>query len=170
MSNGNFKHLNRLNLYIYSIMFYMYKYNLMWQLLRMEIKQTSLDNKLEKLLCFYQQYPSKENQDRIINYLKGLYISNKHPNILQCIDQIKSITSNVQDVDIDINNVRTQDLVKLYKDLYNRNNKWLKNNYRNKDLNDFLCLLYNELYNRNIIVKKNFDIIPQDKSTHKFIF
>jgi hypothetical protein len=73
-------------------------------------------------------------------------------------------------VDIDINNVCTQDLVKLYKDLYNRNSKWLKNNYRNKDLNDFLCLLYNELHNRNIIVKKNFDIIPYGKSTHKFIF
>ena len=76
----------------------------------------------------------------------------------------------MQDVDIDINNVCTQDLVKLYKDLYNRNSKWLKNNYRNKDLNDFLLLLYNELHNRNIIVKKNFDIIPHDKSTHKFIF
>jgi hypothetical protein len=58
----------------------------------------------------------------------------------------------------------------LYKDLYNRNSKWLKNNYRNKDLNDFLYLLYNELHNRNTIVKKNFDIIPVDKSTHKFIF
>ena len=116
MSNGNFKHLNRLKLYKYLIMFYVYKYNLMWQLLRMEIKQTSLDNKLEKLLCFYQQYPSKENQDRINNYLKGLYVSNKHPNILQCIDQIKSIIPNVQDADIDINNVCTQDLVKLYKD------------------------------------------------------
>ena len=170
MSNGNFKHLSRLKLYKYFIMFYMYKYNLMWQLLRMKIKQTSLDNKLEKLLYFYQQYPSKENQDRINNYLKGLHISNKHPNILQCINQIKLIIPNVQDVDIDVNNVCTQDLVKLYKDLYNRNNKWLKNNYRNKDLNDFLYLLYNELHNRNIIIKKNFDIIPHDKSTHKFIF
>jgi hypothetical protein len=148
----------------------MYKYNLLWQLLRIKIKQTSLDNKLEKLLCFYQQYPSKENQDRITNYLKGLYISNKHTNILQCIHHIKSIIPNAQDVDIDINNVCTQDLVKLYKDLYNRNSKWLKNNYRNKDLNNFLYLLYNELHNRNTIVKKNFDIIPVDKSTHKFIF
>lgn len=148
----------------------MNKYNLRWQTLRISLKQVPLQHKLEAVLNFYNKYKSQANQERTINYLKGLYISVKDPTILQFINLIKNVKWNQKDTDINISDVDTKQLTKLYRDLYNRNRKWLNNNYRNKALNDFLELLYNELTVRQITVKKNFDIFPTGKSVHKFIF
>ena len=148
----------------------MYKYNLMWQLTRMDMKGASLDDKLAAMLQFYLDYPSLENQDRVVNYLKGVYVNCKETKVLDYIAAIQAVSATMPDTDISIDGVPTKQLTLLYKDLFSRNKKWLKTNYRNSDLNDFIERLYTELTKRDVELEKNFDIIPEGKSTHKFIF
>ena len=151
------------------------KYNLRWQLARAKNKKEKfLKNKLDNIVSFLYDYPSVENKDRILNYLNGLELGYKdllsRDTVRRCYNQISKFKPTEKDADISIKIVDTVDLLFLYKDLYKRNEQWLKNNYRHKEQNKFLEKLYKELKFRNIKVDKNFDIVPIGKPSHRFIY
>ena len=50
----------------------MNKYNLNWQLTRVQNRKLSLTDKLHKIRIFLSAYPSPENKERVLNYLLGL--------------------------------------------------------------------------------------------------
>lgn len=149
------------------------KYNILWQLTRVQNKkEKNLEFKLQNVLAFLYRYPSAENKERILNYLKGLKLGYKTKNdiIDKCFNEINNIETSNKDIDIPLFSVDSEKLLYLYKDLYQRNEKWLRDNYRNFELNEFLIKLYKELQKRNVKVNKNYDIYPKEKSKHKFIF
>ena len=151
-----------------------YKYNLNWQLARINNKKVDLSTKLYNMRNFLNKYPSIENKERVLNYLKGLELGYKtleqRAMVRSTYNLLRDKVCNNKEVDISIENVDNKQLMTLYKDLYNRNEKWLKDNYRNTDLNEFLEYLYLELNKRNIKVDSNFNILPTSRSTYKFIF
>lgn len=151
-----------------------YKYNLNWQLARINNKKVDLSTKLYNMRNFLNKYPSIENKERVLNYLKGLELGYKtleQRAMVRCTyNLLKDKLCNNNDVDISVENVTDKQLTILYKDLYNRNEKWLKDNYRNTHLNEFLEYLYLELNKRNIKVDSNFNILPKGRNTYKFIF
>lgn len=150
------------------------KYNLNWQLTRVQNKKLNLSEKLYKIRIFLSAYPSLENKERVLNYLKGLELGYKtiqeRSMVHSTYNFLKEKECNEPDVDINIENVETKDLKILYKDLYNRNQKWLDNNYRHESQNKFLEKLYIELEKRGEKLQKNFDIYPTGKSKQKFIY
>ena len=152
----------------------MNKYNLNWQLTRVQNKKLNLSDKLYKIRIFLSAYPSLENKERVLNYLKGLELGYKtiqeRSMVHSTYNLLKEKQCNEPDVDINIENVETKDLKILYKDLYNRNQKWLDNNYRHEGQNTFLEKLYTELEKRGEKLNKNFDIYPTGKSKQKFLY
>ena len=152
----------------------MNKYNLNWQLIRVENKKLSLPDKLHKIRIFLSAYPSPENKERVLNYLKGLELGYKTLEqkcmVISTYNLLKEKECKETDIDIDIKNIKTKDLLFLYKDLYKRNEKWLNNNYRHEEQNKFLEFLYRELEKRGEKVDKNFDIYPAGKNKQKFIY
>ena len=152
----------------------MNKYNLNWQLIRAENKKLSLSAKLHKIKIFLSAYPSPENKERVLNYLKGLELGYKTLEqkcmIISTYNLLKEKECKETDIDIDIKNIKTKDILFLYKDLYKRNEKWLNNNYRHEEQNKFLEFLYRELEKRGEKVDKNFDIYPAGKNKQKFIY
>ena len=151
-----------------------YKYNLKWQLVRAKNKKVKFIDKLNNVKNFLYNNPSIENKERVINYLKGLYLGYKTVKEKAIINDLISILKNYEptkiDTDISVKEASTQDLLILYKDLYLRNQKWLSNNYRNIELNDFLKILYKELIKREQNVDKNYNIYPKGPCKQKFIY
>ena len=111
---------------------------------------------------------------RILNYLKGLELGYKTLEqkcmVISTYNLLKEKECKETDIDIDIKNIETKDILFLYKDLYKRNEKWLNNNYRHEEQNKFLEFLYRELEKRGEKVDKNFDIYPAGKNKQKFIY
>lgn len=151
-----------------------YKYNLRWQIRRISNKKIDLMSKLQSMLFFIEAYSSNENKERVLNYLKGLKLAYKteaEKNLIQEIyDKIDKMSCISVDDDIKMEDVDTETLITLYKDLYKRNAKWLKKNYKNKDLNSFLEVLYNELLARNEFMDKNFDTPVFGDPDFEFLF
>ena len=152
-----------------------YKYNVLWQLVRVQNKKEKyLQNKLHNVMAFLYRYPSAENRERVLNYLEGLALGYRdallRDAVYHCRDEAYRFKPKEKDVDIPLYSVDTDKLILLYNDLYKRNAKWLENNYRNIDLNHFLIDLYNELQKRSVNVDKNFDIYPKGKPKQKFLY
>ena len=152
-----------------------YKYNLLWQVVRIRNKKFKrLQDKLHNVTGFLYKYPSPQNKERVLNYLEGLALGYKDIDsrlvIYYHIGAIEKFKPTSIEEDTIFLFVDTKDLLSLYKDLYKRNTNWLKGNYRNKDLNEFLEGLYIELKRRGIDVDKNFDIYPTGISRYKFIY
>jgi len=152
-----------------------YKYNLLWQLVRMQNKKIKrLQDKLYNVTMFLHKYASAQNKERVLNYLEGLALGYKDVDsrciIYYHINMLRGFTPTDIEQDIPLFSVNTKDLLSLYKDLYRRNANWLRNNYRNTDLNEFLEKLYIELDRRDVKANKNFDIYPTGVSRYRFIY
>lgn len=152
-----------------------FKYNLLWQLVRAKNKKEKLlKNKLDNIASFLHSYPSVDNKDRILNYLNGLELGYKdllsRDTVRRYYVQVSKFKPTGEDTDVSIKTIDTPDLLFLYKDLYKRNEQWLKNNYRHKEQNKFLEKLYKELKSRDIRVDKNFDVAPVGRSSHRFVY
>jgi len=128
---------------------------------------------------FYNKNFNLQNKTRIINWIKGLIITKKYNNILN--EKLKFYKKTNPIIQIEENNfilISDSKKIEIYKDLYKRNIKWLKNGYINKDLNDFLLSLYNSILLKEKIVKFNNKILNEInyikenniKNKHKFLF
>ena len=123
------------------------KYNIQWQLTRTNLKKIkNIEEKFLILEEFYNKNFNLQNKIRIINWIKGLIITKKYNNILN--EKLKFYKKTNPIIQIEENNfilISDSKKIEIYKDLYKRNIKWLKNGYINKDLNDFLLSLYNSI-------------------------
>lgn len=142
-----------------------------WQLVRVSNRTKELTDKIQTILDFYFEFPNWQNKDRALNYLKGLNMAVKSEDVTKAFVKIQNSAETMkEDTDIKIQNVSTEQLLILYKDLLKRNKQWLKGNYRNYDLNMFLKDLYEELTARGEILERNYDRFPKGKTTHRFIY
>ncbi len=156
------------------------KYNIQWQLTRTNLKKIkNIEEKFLILEEFYNKNFNLQNKTRIINWIKGLIITKKYNNILN--EKLKFYKKTNPIIQIEENNfilISDSKKIEIYKDLYKRNIKWLKNGYINKDLNDFLLSLYNSILLKEKIVKFNNKILNEInyikenniKNKHKFLF
>lgn len=156
------------------------KYNIQWQLTRTNLKKIkNIEEKFLILEEFYNKNFNLQNKIRIINWIKGLIITKKYNNILN--EKLKFYKKTNPIIQIEENNfilISDSKKIEIYKDLYKRNIKWLKNGYINKDLNDFLLSLYNSILLKEKIVKFNNKILNEInyikenniKNKHKFLF
>jgi len=156
------------------------KYNIQWQLTRTNLKKIkNIEEKFLILEEFYNKNFNLQNKTRIINWIKGLIITKKYNNFLN--EKLKFYKKTNPIIQIEENNfilISDSKKIEIYKDLYKRNIKWLKNGYINKDLNDFLLSLYNSILLKEKIVKFNNKILNEInyikenniKNKHKFLF
>jgi len=139
------------------------KYNIQWQLTRTNLKKIkNIEEKFLILEEFYNKNFNLQNKTRIINWIKGLIITKKYNNILN--EKLKFYKKTNPIIQIEENNfilISDSKKIEIYKDLYKRNIKWLKNGYINKDLNDFLLSLYNSILLKEKIVKFNNKILNE---------
>jgi len=114
-----------------------FKYDLEWQFFRNSLKNKKEPQKRIMIENFLSNSPSNEDKERLINYTKGCFykeaITAFYINLIENTPalQISKPVKNLYDYSI-------KERKLLYKDLFNRNKKWLKKGYFNKDLNLFI--------------------------------
>ena len=139
------------------------KYNLKWQIVRSQIKGSSvlLDQKLKKVNDYFDSEKTIDAYERVLNYLEGLQLGYKGK-VPDAVDLIQKEIDKYRQMN-------TDDLLKepdgfitfkdaskydfdtrytLWKDLFLRNKKWLQNGYHQKEINDFMDVL-NNLFQQN---------------------
>ena len=170
------------------------KYNLKWQMIRASIKgsDTTLEEKLSKVNSYFNEEKTIDAYERVLNYLEGLQMGykGKDPdavNIIQNeIDQYRSI--NTAELTKEQNGFITfedatkysfKDRYNLWRDLFIRNKKWLEKGYIQKEINDFMDILYhlfkqnNEELDRAYSYEKLQQLRKEagtKENTHKFFF
>ena len=97
------------------------KYNLNWQLTRVQNKKLNLSDKLYKIRIFLSAYPSPENKERVLNYLKGLELGYKtieqRAMVRSTYNFLKEKKCIEKDIDINIENEKQKILkycIKIY--------------------------------------------------------
>ena len=170
------------------------KYNLKWQMIRASIKgsDTTLEEKLAKVNSYFNEEKTIDAYERVLNYLEGLQMGykGKDPdavNIIQGeIDRYHSI--NTSELTKEQNGFITfedatkysfKDRYNLWRDLFIRNKKWLEKGYIQKEINDFMDILYrlfkqnNEELDRAYSYEKLQQLRKEagtKENTHKFFF
>ena len=185
-------------MYIIQLYFYIMKkskditkYNIDWQIIRVQAKQEkNIINKLNLVYNWFLNNQSIDNRERIINQIEGLSKAYKDFQRLIIIEEIdkyfglnklpkeNNYISSVEE----IKKYSDKDLFILYKDLFGRNKKWLKNNYIEEEINEFMeniaFVLFESLeytkrlesyYSELNNLKTNI-ILRGLKSTHKFLY
>lgn len=164
------------------------KYDNEWQLTRMRAKDVSTpQEKIDIVLDYLNKEKTSDAWERVYNWLEGLERGYRNNNAdavtlinsyLSMLQQAKNNYIKKQDKTIGFT-AGTPELVKLYKDLFVRNSKWLKKGYINTELNTYMDSIENEIKTRNEIASlgdypnklKQLRIDAQDKeNTHKFLF
>ena len=168
------------------------KYNLKWQIVRSKIKGSgvSVDDKLKYVEQYFNEEQSIDSYERVLNYLEGLSLGYKNKDnttynyILHFIEKFKKI--NINNLRKETNDFITpeesvnysyKERLDLWKDLFIRNKKWLEKGYNQKEINDFMDVLYtsfkNELIPSNYSYGKLLNLRSDaDKmdNTHRFIY
>lgn len=140
------------------------KYEINWQVVRfLAKKEKNVEKKLKIVNDFFINNLSIDNKERCLNWLEGLAMSYRKKNegaivlISQEVNTINSIVVDNKEQDYSeediINNIskyNTEDLVGLWKDLFKRNEKWLKKGYIHEEQNNFMDILFNAINSINL--------------------
>lgn len=134
------------------------KYDIDWQMVRAKVKgqKTPFDDKLKIVKDFWTQYPTLDNQERILNWLEGLrmgYIASHNNSAINSIDKemenYKNEVTSKKEEDLtdqeQIDKIKKYDFdsrLGLWKDLFKRNENWLEKSYNHKEHNHFMDLLW----------------------------
>lgn len=148
-----------------------YKYYTYWQIQRVRAKDLkTTEDKLNQMELFLLKESTMSNLKRVINWANGLNLTVKDPKIDEFKKEILSRRYNYQaDREESFDSFEKDDLMKLYKDLKRRADKWAKNHYYNCDLLGYLQKL--ALYlGENISELIDRSLHDKEKSTHKFLF
>ncbi|MFA5754284.1 MAG: hypothetical protein WC905_02955 [Patescibacteria group bacterium] len=170
------------------------KYNLKWQIIRSNIKgpSISLHSKIKAVSDYFNSEKTIDAYERVLNYLEGLqmgYIGKNQKAVDQIEQEIyKYREMNTSEMLKEPNGFITfndaikysfKDRYNLWKDLFIRNRKWLKNGYIQKEINDFMDILYRLFQQNQEIIDKSYSYetleqLRMDASkktnTHKFFF
>lgn len=137
------------------------KYNLAWQLLRVSIKGSKIDydEKIEKVVIYFEQKKCLQRYERVYNYLEGLYRGYKaarRSDKMLVIDatltylraqkpHLKMVEEEADNWDCLSDKEMKKIGVMLYKDLHHRGKRWLENGYTHTEQEAFMDKLYNAL-------------------------
>lgn len=142
------------------------KFDVEWQIIRSSIKgqKTSFDEKIEKALDYLERKKSIDAKERVMNWLEGLRMGYKASKSFEKIKVIDDLLGKIKERKMDLkeDEITSVDWVeelskfdassklKLWKDLYTRNAKWLKNGYLNEELNEFHMILTDDLEKNHV--------------------
>jgi len=156
------------------------KYDLDWQIVRASVKGSKMDvyAKLDRVIDFYNTHTSKENWERVVNWLEGLALGYKKQTTLYTLNAFHSVNELLKvfkKIDIDklesiesINDFSKYTFEQryvLWKDLLIRTKNWAKNGYIHQEQLDFCNALWNsftyeeEAKISSYYAKETFDII-----------
>jgi len=166
------------------------KYNATWQIVRSSIKgsKSSLEEKLSKVKSYFNDNKSEDRWERAVNWCEGLIMGYKAAKNDVAINRIMEEIESYNDRSLYGREGECRDNVfllegygyserlRLWKDLYKTNTRWLKKGYYHKECNEFMddmVRVFN-LYGEDIW---RYDILLdlREKSkeldnTHKFFF
>jgi rhamnogalacturonyl hydrolase YesR len=172
------------------------KYDPDWQIIRSQIKgpKTSLEDKLKSVKNYFDEKPSQERWERVVNFLEGLamgYKAAKNQEAISRINQEIKIYGDQEDFSKENTDPKTQyskllsypfeQRLTLWKDLFKTNKKWLEGGYFHKEANDFMDMLYSTFtelqeqkfipdnYSHDKLISLRIDSKDKD-NTHKFFF
>jgi hypothetical protein len=171
------------------------KYDPDWQILRARIKgpQTPLKQKMSEAHAYYKLLQTVDAKERVMNWLEGLSMGYKasgdNQSILDIAQELvwyneqtpskKEQELSSADISTSLQRYSYANRLILWKDLFKRNEKWLKNGYFHKEHNDFSDLLYQSFIDNKEQIPDNYsktkldDLKKQSEktaNTHKFFF
>lgn len=170
------------------------KYNIKWQLLRLSLKgpSISMPNKIKYANRYFDSEKTIDAYERVLNYLEGLQMGYRYRNpdaanrIQQEIDRYCSMDTqsllkepNGFITFEDASEYSYTDRHNLWVDLFIRNKKWLERGYFQKEINDFMDVLYKLFTHRKETstmfysyekLKQLRNEAKRKTNTHKFFF
>lgn len=170
------------------------KYNLKWQMIRSKIKGPSvpLKDKIKTVREYFDSEKTKDAYERVLNYLEGLMLGYKGKNedavaqIAQEIMEYYKIDTNklLKERDSfitfeDATKYSFEERYDLWKDLFIRNKKWLEKGYFQKEINDFMDVMYQLFKKNNENLDKAYSIERLEhlrkeaegkENTHRYMF
>jgi hypothetical protein len=153
------------------------KYDLDWQIARVKQKDhKTIEDKLEAITEYFFAHLNKADRERVLNYLVGLSMAYKGEDrltILQVKDELAQIpVSNENRYSVDLDKYSDDEIDRLAKDLFVRTKKWLDKGYDNREINEFLLLLYSHIDAEDKIEKLQAlrKVAAGKENTHKFFF
>lgn len=158
------------------------KYDLNWQILRVNLKNLNLKDRFNSLYLFFNENKTEENCIRILNYLEGVKISSSfkediEKELFYYKQELNKNLIKEEIINLDFKKYSFEDKFKLFKDLFNRNKKWLLKGYYHKDQNSFLNTLLYDLLKEDFMMekyKKSLEELQKNcsfiENTYKFIY
>lgn len=166
-----------------------YKYDIDWQVVRAKLKTIKdISAKIDFVKSFYETYPTDTNKERILNWLDGLlivkslniqdkfFLENYAQELKVTNPTIKGINSR-KAKDQNFSKYPNTDLELLFSDLFIRAKKWLGSGYINKEFDEFMVELMNNIepsspkietqLNQYKELKERAKFLP---NTHKWIY
>jgi hypothetical protein len=119
------------------------KYDVEWQFFRNSLKSKKESQKRILIKNFLKESSSLENKERLVNYIKGCFYD--EPLLIFYINLIEKTQTKPPNPPKDFCDYSSSERIALYRDLFNRNKKWLTKGYYNKDLNLFIDKLSESL-------------------------
>jgi len=124
------------------------KFIIDWQIVRIKSKGVTVNEKYDLLLKYFNIDNDINKFYRILNYIKAYDVSTRNGDVFSEFIQslFDNINYNSNDSHIcDIKDYDKDILLKLYKDLTKRNDKWTSSGYVHVKQNNFLSKLSNHL-------------------------
>lgn len=171
------------------------KYEPEWQMIRVKIKGPTvpLDDKLRIARQYFDRHRTIDAWERVVNWLEGLSMGYRASGDTPAIERIAQEVSqyngqkpNAKEPALErgaviqkLSQFTYQDRLLLWKDLFDRNKKWLMKGYNHQEHNDFTDALWyvftvnHERVPEAIDMRKLVDLKKQAskiKNTHKFFF
>lgn len=171
------------------------KFDLDWQIVRASVKGSKMDvfKKLYFVNDFYRRNKSKENHERVLNWLEGLALGYKKQTTLYMMNAFHVVHEMLDDyrtMDVDklpsvdsendFSKYTFEQRYTLWKDLLARTKSWAKKGYIHQEQLEFCNALWDSFTFDEVDMissyysKDNFDeIISRAQklpNTHKFLF
>lgn len=171
------------------------KYEPDWQILRAKIKgpMTTLEDKLRLVKFYFDRNRTVDAWERIVNWLQGLQMGYRASNDTPALERIvtelvwyngikpssKELPMTTEVILKKLQQYPFKDRLLLWRDLFERNKKWLAKGYNHAEHNIFSDALWQTFVTNHENVPENFDKVKLDdlrkrsanlKNTHKFFF
>lgn len=171
------------------------KYEPVWQMVRAKVKgpSTNLDDKLRIVNSYFDQHQTVDAWERVVNWLEGLQMGYRSSGDTEAIERIAVEISNYngrkpsakepeltrQGIFDGLKQYSYADRLQLWRDLFDRNKKWLVKGYNHSEHNEFMDVMYELFAARKeqiptSVSKEKLDELRKNSAsttnTHKFFF
>lgn len=150
-----------------------------WQVARVKSKDfKDVKDKCENVYQFLLKNLSKNNQERVLNYLNGLFLPYKHSNrqaaeiVMWYVGEVEDLSPGIVELpESKFESFSRNELIKVSNDLIKRSKKWADGGYLHKDQNNLIIDILKFL-GKNDELERFLKILDgfSKKITHKFIY